>query len=209
MRSSSKLVRIRLNFRVNDLEFRQGLMKPSEQDAIDFQILIEDKFLGSFALHDDFDLRLQHPEGVRDWRKVSLEELKMAFLETSRDVGATRTEEQDERSTPLAGLPDVSDALNSSFLPRIPIESDSSHINRATEALSRGRVKYQIVGGIGSHGKVWGHATLLVDSLQCARILLCCAGFLPSSESQYILIDSENGWKIRLLEEKHRVRQEH
>ena len=53
MKSSSKLVWIRLNFRVNDLEFRQGLMRPSERDATDFQILIEDRFLGSFALHDD------------------------------------------------------------------------------------------------------------------------------------------------------------
>jgi len=199
MKSSSRLVWIRLNFLVNDLEFPQGLMRPSEKDATDFQILIEDRFLGSFALHDDFDLQLWDPEGVRDWRKVSLEELKMVFLETSRDVGATRTEEEDERSTPLAGLPDVSDAPNSSFLPRIPIEGDSSHINRATEALSRGRITYQIVGGIGSHGQVWGHATFLVDSLQCARILLCRAGFLPSSDSKHVVIDSENGWKIRLL----------
>jgi hypothetical protein len=80
MRSSSKLVWIRINFRVNDLEFRQGLMRPSEPDATDFQILIEDKFLGSFALHDDFDLQLRDREGVHDWRKVSLEELKLAFL---------------------------------------------------------------------------------------------------------------------------------
>src|SRR6266478_3004858 len=100
MKSSSRLVWIRLNFLVNDLEFPQGLMRPSEKDATDFQILIEDRFLGSFALHDDFDLQLWDPEGVRDWRKVSLEELKMVFLETSRDVGATRTEEEDERSTP-------------------------------------------------------------------------------------------------------------
>jgi len=202
MKSSSKLVWIRLNFRVNDLEFREGLMRPNEQDATDFQILIEDKFLGAFALHDDFDLQMWDREGVRGWRKVSLEELKMAFLETSRNVGATRTEEQDERSTPLAGLPDASDAPNSSFLPRIPIEGDSSHIDRATEALSRGRVKYQIVGGIGSQRQVWGHATFLVDSLPCARTLLYRAGFLPSCDSEQVIIDSKNGWKIRLLGEK-------
>jgi len=79
MRSSSKLVWIRINFRVNDLEFRQALMRPSERDATDFQIVIEDRFLGPFALHEDFDLQLRDREGVRDWRKVSLEELKMAF----------------------------------------------------------------------------------------------------------------------------------
>jgi len=198
MRSSSKLVWIRINFRVNDLEFRQALMRPSERDATDFQIVIEDRFLGPFALHEDFDLQLRDREGVRDWRKVSLEELKMAFLETLRDVGAAGTQEEGERSTPLAGS-GVSDTLNRSFLPRISIEGDSGHINRATEAFSRGRIKYQIVGGIGSRGQVWGHATFLVDSLHCARILLCRAGFLRSSDSQHVVIDSENGWKIRLL----------
>jgi len=197
MRSSSKLAWIRINFRVNDLEFRQGLMRPSEPDANDFQILIEDRFLGSFALHDDFDLQLRGREGG-DWKKVSLEELKMAFLETFSNVGAAGTQEVLESSTPLAGL-DVSDAGNSLFVPRISIEGDSGHINRATEAFSRGRVKYQIVGGIGSRGQVWGNATFVVDSLHCARILLYRAGFLPSSDSEHVVIDSKNGWKIRLL----------
>lgn len=55
------------------------------------------------------------------------------------------------------------------------------------------------VGGIGSHGQVWGHATFLVESLPGARILICRAGFLPSFDSEYVLIDSQNGWKICLL----------
>src|SRR5882762_7289369 len=197
MRASSRLIWIRINFRVNDLEFRQGLMRPSERDATDFQILIEDRFLGSFALHDDFDLQLRGREGG-NWRKVSLEELEMAFLETFQDVGAAGTQEVDEGSTQLAGL-GVSDALNNSFLPRIPIEGDSGHINRAIEAFSGGGVKYQIVGGIGSRRQAWGHATFLVDSLRCARILLCHAGFLPSPDSEHVVVDSQNGYKIRLL----------
>jgi hypothetical protein len=150
MKSSSKLVWIRLNFRVNDLEFRQGLMRPSERDATDFQILIEDRFLGSFALRDDFELQLRGREGG-DWRKVLLEELKMAFLETFRDVGVAGTREEDERSTRLA-VQGVSGAPSGSFLPRIPIEGDSGHINRATEAFSRGRIKYKIVGPWASLG---------------------------------------------------------
>jgi hypothetical protein len=33
----------------------------------------------------------------------------------------------------------------------------------------------------------------------CARLRR--AGFLQDPDSEYVLIDSENGWKIRLLEE--------
>src|ERR1700730_8808044 len=198
MRLNSKLVWIRINFRVNDLEFRQGLMRPSEWDPTIFQILIADRFLCRFSLHEDFDLQLRNRNGLYDWRKVSLEELKMTFLEAFQDVGAAGTQEVDEGSTQLAGL-GVSDALNNSFLPRIPIEGDSGHINRAIEAFSGGGVKYQIVGGIGSRGQAWGHATFLVDSLRCARILLCSAGFLPSPDSEHVVVDSQNGSKIRVL----------
>jgi len=67
MRASSRLVWIRINFRVNDLEFRQGLMRPSERNATDFQILIEDRFLVSFAVHYDFDLQLR-------WARVAIGE---------------------------------------------------------------------------------------------------------------------------------------
>jgi len=92
--------------------------------------------------------------------------------------------------------------VHAEHLPRIPVEGDSSHIHRVEEALSQGKVRYQIVGGIGSRGRVWGHATFLVDSLPGARTRLCGAGFLQSSESMCVLTDSENGWKIRLLEDR-------
>jgi hypothetical protein len=63
----------------------------------------------------------------------------------------------------------------------LPIEGDSSHIERAKHALLRGEIRYQIVGGIGSRGRVWGHATFLVTSLLGAQICLRRAGFLQSS----------------------------
>jgi hypothetical protein len=50
MRSSSK---VRLNFRVNDLEFEEAFIWPCEENPADFQLVIEHRFLGSFALHED------------------------------------------------------------------------------------------------------------------------------------------------------------
>jgi hypothetical protein len=203
MRSSSKRARVRLDFRVNELEFQQGLIKPCEDDPIDFQIVIEHRFLGSFALHEDFVFELRGSDGAGAWKMVSFEELKIAFLEGSCNVGAKKTEDEYEKTMELLrSLSEASAVEQSEHLPRIPIEGDSSHIDRAKDALSRGMVRYKIIGGIGSRGHIWGHATFLVRSLLGARIHLRRAGFLQSSESKYVLIDSENGWKIRLLEER-------
>jgi hypothetical protein len=200
MRSSSKLARVRLDFRVNELEFHQGLIKPSEDDPIDFQILIEHKFLGSFALHEDFVLELRNSDSVGAWEKASFEELKIAFLEASHNVSTKETEGELEKTVELlCDLSGVSLVANSAHLPRMPIEGDSAHVERAKEALSQGRVCYQIVGGIGSRGRIWGHATFLVHSLLGAQICLRRAGFLRATDSEHVLIDSENGWKIRLL----------
>jgi hypothetical protein len=51
MRSSSKLRWVRFNFRVNDLEFDEALLRPCGEDPADFQLVVEHRFLGSFALH--------------------------------------------------------------------------------------------------------------------------------------------------------------
>jgi len=83
----------------------------------------------------------------------------------------------------------------------MPVEGDSSHLDRAKKAFERGGVRYKIVGGVGSRGRIWGHATFLVDSLQGARVFLCDAGFIPGPDSPQVLVDSSNGWKIRLLVE--------
>ena len=194
MRSDSKLVWARLNFRVNELEFEDALMRPCEEDPADFLLVIEHRFLGSFALHEEFFLE-QRGSGLATWRHVSLQELKLAFLEASRnDRGATEREDDHWEVSRLDA------GANQASIPRIPVEGDDGHFDRAREAFERGEVRYQIIGGKGSHGKIWGHATFVVDSLPRARALLYTAGFIPSSDSQQVLIDSRNGWKVRLLE---------
>jgi hypothetical protein len=203
MRSSSKLRWVRFNFRVNDLEFKEALLRSCGEDPADYQLVVEHRFLGAFALHEDFVLEVRGFDGSATWRRVKLEELKLAFLEASRNDGGVTEKEWDRWE--VSGL----DAgANHANLPRMPVEGDSSHIVRATEAFLRGGVRYKIVGGIGSRGQVWGHATFVVCSLPGARMHLLCAGFLPSSDSEYVLISSKNGWKIRLLEKRAKSDQE-
>ncbi len=196
MRSRSKLKWVRLNFRVNDLEFEEALMRPCERDPTDFELVIEHRFLGSFALHEEFSLEGRENGCAGGWRPVSLEEVKLASLEGSRnDSGVT------EREGDRWEVPGLDADANHANIPRIPVEGDAGHFDRAKEAFERGEVRYQILGGIGSHGKIWGHATFVVDSLPRARALLYTAGFIPSSDSRQVLIDSRNGWNVRLIEE--------
>ncbi len=196
MRSSSKLKWVRLNFRVNDLEFEEVLMRPCETDLTDFQLVIQHRFLGPFALHEEFFLERREKGCVGGWRPVSLEELKLASLEGSRNDSGVN-----EREGNRWEVPGLDAGANHANIPRIPVEGDAGHFDRAKEAFARGGVRHQIVGGIGSHGKIWGHATFVVDSLPRARALLCNAGFILSSDSQQVLIDSRNGWNVRLIEE--------
>jgi hypothetical protein len=188
------LVWARLNFRVNELEFEEALMQPCKKDPVDFQLVVEHRLLGSFALHEDFFLE-QRESCKATWRQVSLPELKVAFLEASRNDGGVKRRKDEPWD--LAGL-DV--RASQVCIPRIPVEGDDTHFDHARKAFERGEISYQIAGGSGSHGKIWGHATFLVDSLPRARALLRCAGFIPSSDSWQVLINSRNGWKVRLLE---------
>ena len=196
----SSLVWVRLKFRVNELSFEEALIRASKQDPTDFQLVIEHRLLGSFALTEDFELELQSNANAPTWRKVQLNELKFVFLQASQDTCSTRTTDERERNKGLFGRPADPGFTENAYFPRIPVEGDTGHIYRATGALLRGGVTHRIVGGIGSRGQICGHATFLVDSLCRARILLCGAGFLLDRESKQMVVDSRNGWKIRLLE---------
>jgi len=136
---------------------------------------------------------------IRD-RPTGAEKLSFGWTKFRERVSAKETEGEYEKTMGLLrGLSEVSVVANSVHFSRIPIEGDLSHIERAKDALSRGKVRYQIVGGIGSRGRISGHATFLVHSLLGAQICLRRAGFLRAPDSEHVLIDSENGWKIGLL----------
>ena len=169
-------------------------MRPCKEDPADFQLIVEHRLLGSFALHNEFFLE-ERESRLANWRQVSLSGLKLAFLEASRNDGGVK--QRTDEPWDLAGH----DArANHVSIPRIPVEGDDTHLDCAREAFERGEIRYRIAGGNGGHGKIWGHATFVVDSLPRARALLRNTGFRPSSDSWQVLINSRNGWKVRLLE---------
>jgi hypothetical protein len=188
---------------VNGLEFGRARLEPFLRSTGSFEVVIEHRLLGFFALHDDFDLELR--DGCMDsagWHTVSVTELKNALVQ----VAALRKEEKLSSATSafdeLADWePEISTPTNVGFIPRIPVEGDTKHIERAKEALAQVGIRNRILGGIGSRRRIWGHVTFLVASPRSAQVDLLRAGFVQSPESKYILIDSTNGWKICLLAE--------
>jgi hypothetical protein len=170
-------------------------------DPADFNLIIEHRLLGRFALHEEFALELQGgPDEVGTWRRISLAELKDAFVRASKhsdDLDVSQgTDESDElldcEIEAWAGGP-------AGPIPRIPVENDTSHIEQADRVLSRAGIRYRTVGGIGSRGDISGHVTYLVNSLGPSKRHLCRSGFIASPESESVLVHSINGWKIRLL----------
>jgi len=129
-------------------------------------------------------------------------------LEAFRDKAAQQ--EADEKTKGLLRtFSETSAVAHSEHLPGIPIEGDPSHIDREKVALSRGKVRYKTIGGIGSRGHVWGHATFLVRSLLGVRTHPRRAWFLQSAESKCVLIDSETDGRFARVRRGRKTNQQH
>jgi hypothetical protein len=156
MKSISKLKWIFLGFRVNGLEFGRARLVPMPPNSGSFEVVIEHRLLGLFALHDGFDLELRAGRKVSAaWQTVSLGELKNALVQAAalgteeRLSSATRTVDELADSEP-----EVSTAARETVIRRMPIEGDTNHIERAGEALRLAGIRNRIVGGIGSRGRI-------------------------------------------------------
>lgn len=197
MSAASTLKWFVFSVRVNGLEFQEASLRPCGEPPNNFEVVIRDRVLGTFALHKEFLLEIR--EGQRcivGWRVVSLEELRDAI---EKEVQVTDPSFE-ARIRP--------GSITSSDLPRsprcrierIPVEGDSSHLDRLHGSLMTARIRYQIVGGLDSRGRAAGHLTVAVSSVLGAGMSLRKAGFLKTPESKHVLIDSGTGWKVRLLE---------
>jgi hypothetical protein len=183
--------------RVNGIEFVQVAVRSCLEQAKDFEVIIRDHHLGAFALHEEFVLEVpKGKQGSTGWRSVSFSELMSALWTTALLLGLDFVTDAISNSRPSHELQSPSHCR----IERIPVEGDSSHIDRLHSSLQRARIGYQIVGGLDSLGRGRGHLTVAVTSLFSAGTSLRRAGFLESPESKYLLIDSRTGWKVRLLE---------
>jgi hypothetical protein len=78
---------LRFGLRVNGIEFREASLRPGGEGHSSLEIVIRDRQLGSFAIHEEFLLEVQ--EGKEDnplWRPVSITELKDAISREARTM---------------------------------------------------------------------------------------------------------------------------
>ena len=185
------------SLRVNGLEFQEASLRSCGEQPTDFEVVIRDCVLGEFALHKEFLLEIREGQHCNArWRAVSLEELQDAIgkeMPVADPNFDTRTRLGSIPSADLQRSPRCR-------IERIPVDGDSSHLERLRGSLLTARIRYEIVGGLDSRGRAAGHLTVAVNSLLGAGMCLRRAGFLESPESKYVLIDSRTGWKVRLLE---------
>jgi len=187
------------SMRVNGLEFHQACWRWCGEHPTDFEVVIRDRQLGSFALHEEFVLEIPRgKEGNIGWCPVTLLAMKDAIWKGAQMTTPDFVARTSPGSSPSHELQRSSHCR----IERIPVEGDSSHMERLHTSLLRSRIRYQIVGGLDSRGRSAGHLTIAVSSLLAAGTCLRRAGFLESPESKYVLVDSRTGWKVRLLEGK-------
>jgi len=184
--------------RVNGVTFYETTLRASGAHPTNVQVVVRDRQLGVFALHEEFvlEIREQEWEGA-PWRQVSMGELTVVVSQAAERVAC---DAHAGRRVVEESL-EARNAVVSENLGRIPVEGDSSHVGRAEKALTRAGIRFQIVGGLDSRGRSACHLTL-VATIVGAGTCLQRTGFLESPESKCVLVDSRTGWKLRLLQGK-------
>lgn len=192
MESISRAPRTPLEFRVNGLVFSCCYLERCAEDPAKVEVIIQHRLLGRFHLHEEFVLELKTGSS-EEWRRVTLEELKAALLEAAGEHPHIQIN-GDEKGEDLPSQSEPFPSRGFPIFSHIPVEGDDSHLQRARKAFSVAGEPFRIVGGLDSRNRCSGH-----QSVNEARKLLSQAEFLQSRESKYELLDSRNGWKIRLL----------
>jgi len=201
MEGKPGMMTVNIHLRVNGIEYREVGLRPNDTLRGEFDVLVQDPRLGPFAIHEEFVLEIVDSTGESpDWREVSFLELKRFCARLTVTSEAAKlcqaislrnvvTDFEKESSPQVAPEP----------FPRIPVEGDNNHLSRAEEAFERRGVRFRLVGGQGSAGRHWGHASYVVSDLLEAGKCLHGAGFFLRTNSKYLFTDKVNGWNIRLL----------
>lgn len=163
-----------------------SIRQPAESDG-DFDVVVTDPIVGSFALHSDFEIDVHDLDS--SWRRVSLEELKTILKR--------------KNLLPVDDLPKASEIAECRLFARVDdIEIPYWERSRLS---GRGReeacVRYvqKILYRVGIPHLVAG-TTFTVPSVPTARIPLKRAGFRQSPISRSALVEPRTNVAIQLIE---------
>jgi hypothetical protein len=175
---------------INGIPVRSVHIRCAPDSPEDFQILITDPQIGSFALHDGFELEMQ--EQGSPWRPVTLQQLMKTLTKSSEFLHAgdmPKSSEVVERRL-FDRLDDVDIPHRRS--PRLSeLTGHDECVKQVQKVLREARVPHRVAGSV-----------FVVPSALQARICLMKAGFRKSTIAPAALIEPRSGCAIQLVERR-------
>ena len=152
----------------------------------DFDVVVEDPWLGAFALSSQFDL-LAKEEGS-EWRAVTLDELRSILAANTRVPDTDARGHQTIEFTPT-GEPKQFAGASPKLVRLGTIIGLDACVQRIEAILYRASIPHLTAG-----------STFVVPSMMNARKCLLRAGFHQDERYEAVLFDPESKIAIRLLE---------
>lgn len=172
---------------VNGVSMRSVQIRRGAERTADFEVVVNDPIVGSFALHSEFEINLKEP-GL-NWHRVSLHELKTRIRGT--------------KMLPLDYLPNTSEIAECQLFARVDDvglpDWDPGRLSSFGREEACVRYVQRIFFRTGIPHLVSG-ATFVVPSAPTARIPLKRAGFRRSTISPSALIEPRTNVTIQLVE---------
>jgi hypothetical protein len=174
-----------VNVRVNGIAFESVRVR-HDRGSDDFAILIDDPYIGRFALTaavPDLELRDENS----DWRQVTLDELKRILAD-------------DDELREAAEEPQASETAERESFNRLVAEGE--HIMNAEIALFRAGIPFL---QLPFQQNKFASNLFMVLNVPKARACLQRAGFQAKFDSETVLFDGCNGQAVQLLQGKYRL----
>jgi hypothetical protein len=168
-----------VNVKVNGITFESVRLR-RRCGLVDFDVLIDDPQIGSFALTAAVpNLELRDEDS--DWRQVTLDELKKILAEVAEDPQASEAAERESFNRLVAEGEHIMNAEIALFNAGIPFLQLPFQQNKFASNL------------------------FMVLNLSKAKACLQRAGFQAKFESETVLFDGCNGQAVQLLQGKYRL----
>jgi hypothetical protein len=178
----------RLQVEINGMRAKSVRLRSHLSAPGDFDVVVEDPWLGVFALHRQFDL-LAKEEGS-EWRAVTLDELRSILLANTgvQDTDDERNDHQTLEFTP-PGEPNEFAGAGPKLVRLGTIIGLDACVQRIATLFYRASIPHLRAG-----------ATFVVPSMLNARECLLRAGYCQDQRYESVLFDPESKIAIRLLE---------
>ncbi len=175
-----------LQVRINDTLAKSVRLRSRPGTTGDREVVVEDLWLGTFAIDHNFDLLLK--EKGSEWRAVTLDELRTILAATTGVPDANTSDHQTPGRTPPEGPNEFAGAR-----PKLVRLGTITGLDACVQSIESILYKASIP-------HLRAGATIVVPSMLDARECLLRAGFCQDQRYESVLFDSEHKIAIRLLE---------